>query len=624
MSSVPLKTIALACALQGHKIFPITPGEKKPPRSIDWGSRATNDPVQVAAWWDRWPNANIAVAAGASNLTVIDIDRAAQDFDPDALAGLALPRTLTHKTPSGGEHWLYRGEGASSVRKLGGGIDSRGIGGCFHWPGSVTKAGVYSVLEETEICPLPAHIADLLAASKHTAIKTGAMLDLPHNVERGERMIHDLISAGIPILEPGRNDAAYKIAAALAGDLALSSATISPMLDKWNAELCIPPLDASEIADTADSAGDHAQNHGSAAPEAFTQADLAAMLSRKSRFRIYRGRDMMRIPDPAWLYPELLPAGQIGTFSAAKGSFKSFLALVLGLGTATGLDTFAGPPTTHGIAVFGAHEGLDILGKVHYPAWCETHGLDPEKDHGFYLMPGPYVHEIPEFAGTIASLGEAPRLIVLDTYSRCMGLLSENDPADVNKFIDACRQLIAIWPQVCVLVLSHKGKDARQGTRGSSSFEAGVDFVIDLVREERTNYVKVKVRHQRGGKEREYPWELVGREAFGSLVFETMEAGEKSAYLQFKSIYEPAHVCRILRKMGAVNGPRGTGAVTTEALAMEITPFEAGDTPLVRESRCKSTEQTLREFARTKLRVCCFGKGSGLRWVVPDNYKEDE
>ncbi len=618
MSSVPLKTIALACALQGHKIFPITPGEKKPPLIDDWGSRATDDPLQIATWWDRWPNANIGLAAGASKLTVIDVDHAASDFDPAALASLALPDTRIHKTPSGGEHWLYQGDAASSVRKLGGGLDSRGTGGYILWPGSVTKTGPYTVLDPTEISPLPRHVAELLEVNSHTIIKTDATLDLPHNVERGDRLVCDLISAGIPVLKPGRNNAAYKLAAALAGDLALSGSAVLPILDKWNAGLCIPPLDTSEIAAIAASASEHAQNRGSASPEAFTQADLAAMLSRKSRFRIYRGQDMMRIPDPAWLYPELLPAGQIGTFSAAKGSFKSFLARDLSLGTATGLDTFAGPPTARGVAVFGAHEGLDILGKVHYPAWCRAHDLDPNEDHGFYLMSGPYVHEIPEFAEKIASLGEAPRLIVLDTYSRCMGLLSENDPADVNRFIDICRGLIARWPQVCILVLSHKGKDAKQGTRGSSAFEAGVDFVIDLFRTEGSNYVKVEVRHQRGSKERAYPWDLVGRDAFGSLVFEAMEAGERSAFEHFRSLYEPEHVCRILRKMGAVNGPHGTGAVTTEMLAMEITPFEAGDTLLVRESRCKGTEHHLRKLARSKLRICSFGIGPSLRWVVPD------
>src|SRR5829696_498645 len=66
---------ALAYARRGVPVFPCEPGGKRPlTYNGFWDSSA--DPRRVAAWWDRWPDANLGVPTGErSGLLVLDIDR---------------------------------------------------------------------------------------------------------------------------------------------------------------------------------------------------------------------------------------------------------------------------------------------------------------------------------------------------------------------------------------------------------------------------------------------------------------------------------------------------------------------------------------------------------------------
>jgi hypothetical protein len=65
--------LALSYAQRGWKIFPVEEGTKDSPR-VRWGSQATDDSETVRKWWEKWPNDNIALACGHSNITVVDLD----------------------------------------------------------------------------------------------------------------------------------------------------------------------------------------------------------------------------------------------------------------------------------------------------------------------------------------------------------------------------------------------------------------------------------------------------------------------------------------------------------------------------------------------------------------------
>ncbi len=102
---------ALKYAELGWKIIPIKPRQKVP-LTKHGVKDATDHPDVIRAWWENWPNANIAVALGEpSGVYVIDVD-----LDNDkGISGYKslkefpqLPVTVQQMTPRGGFHAFFR------------------------------------------------------------------------------------------------------------------------------------------------------------------------------------------------------------------------------------------------------------------------------------------------------------------------------------------------------------------------------------------------------------------------------------------------------------------------------------------------------------------------------------
>lgn len=118
----------------------------KHPREA-WGDGRRVDELQVRAWAQRWRlAANVGVDCGASGLYVVDLD------GPEAVATWRAwlehhgrAPTLTSRTRRGYHVWYRQppaGEPlANSARKLGPGIDTRGVGGLVVAPPSVHASG---------------------------------------------------------------------------------------------------------------------------------------------------------------------------------------------------------------------------------------------------------------------------------------------------------------------------------------------------------------------------------------------------------------------------------------------------------------------------------------------------
>lgn len=128
----------LGYAHRGLAVFPCTPGRKTP--AVSRGVHAaTTDTALIRKWWQTWPEANVAIAAGRSGLVVVDVDVKGRVDGRASLAALErdlgpLPRTTTASTPSGGEHRYFRadmGEETSPMFRPSaghvGGIDAPGV-----------------------------------------------------------------------------------------------------------------------------------------------------------------------------------------------------------------------------------------------------------------------------------------------------------------------------------------------------------------------------------------------------------------------------------------------------------------------------------------------------------------
>ncbi|MCF4123703.1 bifunctional DNA primase/polymerase [Antribacter sp. KLBMP9083] len=96
----------------GVPVFPCAPDAKRP-LTLHGFQDATTDPREVARWWRRWPEANLAIpTGGASGWDVVDVDVHGEESGRDAFEaslrrGLTGGWAFTVRTPSGGLHGYY-------------------------------------------------------------------------------------------------------------------------------------------------------------------------------------------------------------------------------------------------------------------------------------------------------------------------------------------------------------------------------------------------------------------------------------------------------------------------------------------------------------------------------------
>lgn len=162
VAGMTLAEAAQHFASQGVPVFPCVPGEKRPLVAHGFHD-ATAEPGQVAAWWQRWPEANIGIPTGpASGLEVVDVDvkgdppRGPESWQRATRAGF-LDGWVAHVvTPSGGLHAYYPVAEAEQRSWASGAaqLDFRGTAGYIVAPPSRTLVGgevaAYQLLELSE------------------------------------------------------------------------------------------------------------------------------------------------------------------------------------------------------------------------------------------------------------------------------------------------------------------------------------------------------------------------------------------------------------------------------------------------------------------------------------------
>ena len=184
-ASLAMRTLAARAAGRGWHVFPSLPGGKEPaiPSAHPKGDPArgtctgecgrdghgfhdaTTDPDAIRAWWRPYSARNVAIATGASNLVVIDLD------PPDGRAHLArlgpsLPATFTVSTarPGGLHRYFAAVPGRlirSSAGKIAPNVDVRAAGGYAIAAGSIVGGRAYEITDDREPAPLPHWLADL-------------------------------------------------------------------------------------------------------------------------------------------------------------------------------------------------------------------------------------------------------------------------------------------------------------------------------------------------------------------------------------------------------------------------------------------------------------------------------
>jgi Bifunctional DNA primase/polymerase, N-terminal len=146
---------ALGYAERGWPVFPCRPASKEP---ATWHGfhDATTDPDEIRDWWQRWPDANLAIATGSPGPDVLDVDqRGRSGHGYGALLRLKRAHLLDTsgtvvRTPHGGLHVYFTGSSQSSGRLAAHHLDFKASGGYVVAPPSQVDGRPYYRVRDIE------------------------------------------------------------------------------------------------------------------------------------------------------------------------------------------------------------------------------------------------------------------------------------------------------------------------------------------------------------------------------------------------------------------------------------------------------------------------------------------
>lgn len=613
-----IHAMAQAYANVGIPVFPCEAGGKKPITKNGFYD-ATTDLDIINQWWSENNAYNLAICPANTNLFVIDIDPGA-----DLSLLQRLPKTYTVRTPRGGYHLYLEGTGPSTVRKLADDVDTRSIGGYVLVPPSVVEGKEYSLEDDTDYAPLPAWVSEALAVADAPLKAAVEEKDLPGNIERATKVLERYVERGDVAIEGrGGDDRTYRLCCEML-DLGLSPFTAKNLIEAiWNPH-CQPPWEDEELDLKLENAYAFMQNEAGAygtqkAEDVFKKAvnNLPAedKPQKRSRFYFKDETELDDEPDPTWLVKDLISERSTVMIYGASGSYKSFLALDICLAIANGKETF-GSETKAGLVFYGALEGKAHLKKARR-AWRTLKGIDSKMEN-FFVGRAPMIGvegEMQEFGDEIKKRCDQrnPTLIIIDTLSKSMAGMNENDAADAGKFIQFCDSLVEAFG-CTVIAIHHNGKEENRGARGSSAFLAGFDTVLEIKAWKSSKAVAVYVRKHKDAEERESPWTFEGRVTGASLTFEATTPEQHRLLIGEGNAITPKAVGGALKKLAAFGED---AAVSTAVLATEITPAREDESVEQRADAIARTSRAMTAQAKGALEGYCTKQGKAWFWHLP-------
>lgn len=603
-----LHKAARSFAEAGIPVFPVEVNGKKPVTPNGFKD-ATTDIQQIDEWWTK-NDYNLAFSPGEVGLFVLD-------FDPGSVTPQNLPSTYTVQTPRGGYHYYYEGDGPTSASKLGKHIDTRGNGGYVLLPPSTIDGKIYSVSRPLTYAKLPDWILEALKSTEAAAPVTED-LDLPINVGRAKDLLLKYVGEGNVAIEgQGGDDHTYRICCEIL-DFGLSPETALDLVNTiWNPH-CLPVWDEEELAAKIQNAASYQQNEpGSKAIEppekVFGQIVANLFPVKQSRFYFKDETEQDNEPDPEWIIKDLISERSTVLLYAPTSSYKSFLALGISLAVATNKAAY-GSEVISGPVFYCALEGKAHLKKARR-AWKIANGVN-DKIKNFFLGRAPLIgipDEIQEFGDEIKKRCPKPKLIIIDTLSKAMAGLNENDALDAGKFIQFCDSLVETFG-CTVIAIHHTGKDQTRGARGSSAFLAGFDTVLEVQANKKNKAVSVWVRKHKDAEEKETPWTFEGRAIGGSLAFFPTNSKEHFALTNEQSEFSPRKIGAALQILAAYGQEK---AVSTNILARQITTLIESQTEEEHQVAISRIVRILNKAAKDFLEAYTVKNGKQTLWALP-------
>jgi len=579
--------------LKGCKLFPCVPLGKLPATKDGWHV-ATDDPAQLAEWQRVNPQFNWAVATGLSGLFVVDVDPAGLDWwakllERDSDIQEAVARAYQVKTPRGGLHVYFKGEGPSTASRIAEGIDTRGgikkdgkivSGGYVLLPGSKTEKGSYEALPGGQILALPACVSAIVPARKKTdtlGLLKNPDSDQPRNVSWAVDLLKGYVASGrVSIEGRGGNDTAFRVAASILDKAISPGACFDLLWEHWNPH-CSPSWDDWELEGIIRNAANYGED---------TEGGVKGFQANEAAFAHFEGqefeppapvdraRDKIQflqdyadnVADPTWLIPNMIPAQGIGMIYGISGSYKSFLALDMSLCLAFGIPGQWGAPPVKNDVLFFAGEGPVSTAKKRWPAWMEWQGIEDRNSHRFLIK-----NRVPFYSDTdawehvkadLAELKAKPALIVIDTLTRLITGMDENSAKDASMITNFMEQL-ARYYECFVLAVHHTGKDESKGARGSSAFYSNMDTVISTKLKQ--GGTELRVRKQKDADVSDEISYFGVKEMSNSIVLErTAALNDMSPGKAQSNRYPWASVEEVLKLLTTLGGETSTSVLLSE------------------------------------------------------------
>lgn len=323
-----LKEWTLEYARMGLAVFPLR-ARNKTPATKNGCKDATTDQKQIAAWWDRWPDANIGIATGSvsGGLVVIDLDRDEEKgFDGYEVLREwekqhgQLPDTCQSITGRGGYHLLYRDTVEHrNAQALYEGVDIRGEGGYIVAPPSIHPNGHAYEWEqgpdEFEITPADDLVREFI---KGPMKKEQQYFHQPTVIPEGQRT-----STLVHLIGSQRAKG-------------LGEAAIRAAVHAENEEKCVPPLSDQELEEEVFPA--LKRNWPATHPYTTTKNGIFTT-AKPLTFGIDKASDVI-IKEPEWLIPGYIPKYGITTIAGEGGVGKTSIWCSLVASITTGKQSF--------------------------------------------------------------------------------------------------------------------------------------------------------------------------------------------------------------------------------------------------------------------------------------------
>jgi hypothetical protein len=449
-----------------------------------WQELSSNDPATIEQWAKDYPGCNWGIDTGKSGLVVVDVD-VKKHNGPENLdtflerSNVDLPETLEVSTPSGGQHYYYRGNGCCRTGWLKG-VDIRAMGGVLVAPGSSVDGRGYTFCSLTiPIAPAPDWLLETAKpiAKVRKDIPAGE-LDTPANCARALQYLKSVA----PAIEGDSGDFhTYRVACWLR-DLGVTPETcLGMMLEHFNPN-CQPPWSGDSLWEKIENAYLYAQNSAGARTQDAASAEAKSVFDMvempRAEFRAFATIGHVN-PPRIWIAESWIPAGRAcpTLFTGEGGTGKSTLALQLGISVAAGEPWLGCATVQMPVLMVTCEDDDEEIDRRAYA--MRAYDNLPNDERPFFIMPragmnsvvcagnqdgavrkGPFWQPLSD---SLAKLGSRPKLLIVDTVADVFAG-DENNRSEVNLFVKVIMGELAILHNATIVMLSHPPK----GTAGKN------------------------------------------------------------------------------------------------------------------------------------------------------------